>query len=575
MKRVFALLLILAMAASLVACGPSSSVTEPTLSPTKEGTVPSEGPKVITNINDFLAAIAPDTEILLAEGTFLLNTATDYGNSSSPYYTWDSLGGGEYALTITDVSNLSIRGCGQGKTSLLIEPRSAAVLTLSSCANVTLEDMSLGHTVQAEACEGSVLKLSGSANITAKNLDLYGCGTIGVDAGYCQGLEVLQCTIHDCSMEGVYLNNCKDVSVRSTAFHSLGKEEPVSGAFYISGCDSVTVSNCVISNNYVRVTVSGDSNVGNVTFRDNQFSNNRISGAMFSYYGEGLVLENNLFDDNELRNWYATGSSHAVDVEGNEVIFEGTPDPMDPASLTPGTTVPVSTGEQKEVHVSSADEFLAALNSDTCIVLDTDFLDLSAASTYKEAEEATKDASYPGTTFVSAADSYYWENNFDGPSLVISGLTNLTIRSEDTDRATHVISAVPRYAHVLTFENCSAITLENLTAGHTKEPGSCMGGVICFRNCEDLLVNNCGLYGCGVIGVMGQYSKNLQIINSEIYECSRSGIELINSANVTIAGTLIRDIGDEWNPEGNFFDFVGCSDITLDGKRMDGNYSGR
>ncbi len=575
MKRILTLLLTISMLLSLAACGGTPAQSAPTSTGETSLTSPGDGPKLITNVNDFLAAIGPDTEILLAEGTFLLNTATDYGNSSSPYYTWESLGGGDFSLAIQDVSGLTIRGCGQGKTSLLAEPRASTVLTLNSCTNVTLESMSLGHTVQANPCEGSVLRLSAAANITAKDLDLYGCGTIGIDASHCQGLKVQDCTIHDCSMEGLYLDNSKDVTIQSSTFRSLGKEDPVSGVFYISGCDAVTVSNCVISNNYVRDMLFGNSNEGTVTFQDNQFSENRVSQAVFSFYGESLVLDGNVFEDTECRNWYATGSSHAVDLEGHEIIFEGTPDPADPASVTPGVAAPVSTGDQKQVHVSTADEFLAALDNDTCIILDSELIDLSTASDYAKAEEATKNANTTDNVYKGTTDNYYWENHFDGPSLVISGLSNLTIQSEDTDRTTHVISATPRYAHVLTFENCAAITIANLTAGHTKEPGSCMGGVVSFRSCENLLVDNCGLFGCGVIGVMADYSRNLQVINSEIYECSQSGIRLTCSENVTIAGTLIRDIGNEYTGDGPFFDFVESANITLDGQPMDGYYQGR
>lgn len=263
-----------------------------------------------------------------------------------------------------------------------------------------------------------------------------------------------------------------------------------------------------------------------------------------------------------------------MDLEGNELTFEEESAPAD-ESGAPGTAAPVSTGEQKQVHVSTADEFLAALDNDTCIILDTELLDLSTATEYAYAEKESNDGRNYYSNAEGYTDHYYWENNHDGPSLVISDLHNLTIMAEGTDRKAHTISATPRYAYVLTFENCSAITISGFTAGHTKEPGLCMGGVVAFRNCEDTLVDNCGLFGCGTVGVFGQSSRNMQVVNSEIYECSIYGIQLWDCDTVAISGTLIRDIGSEYFPDGPFFSFSESSNVTLDGESLDGNYEGR
>ena len=83
--------------------------------------------------------------------------------------------------------------------------------------------------------------------------------------------------------------------------------------------------------------------------------------------------------------------------------------------------------------------------------------------------------------------------------LTVQNLSNLTIRAEGDDVKAHTVSARPRYAHVINFENCANIMVEGFTAGHTVEPGYCCGGVIGFNNCEDVLVNNCGLYGLCVV----------------------------------------------------------------------------
>lgn len=138
---------------------------------------------------------------------------------------------------------------------------------------------------------------------------------------------------------------------------------------------------------------------------------------------------------------------------------------------------PVITVRQKKVTVTTADEFLAAIAPDTEIVVDAELIDLSKATGYGEVN---------GTY-------YYWEETYDGPELYISQISNLTIRGSGEDHAVNVISSVPRYSNVLNFLNCSNIMVRGLTVGHTEEEGYCTGGVLLFRNCEEILVEDCGL----------------------------------------------------------------------------------
>ena len=210
---------------------------------------------------------------------------------------------------------------------------------------------------------------------------------------------------------------------------------------------------------------------------------------------------------------------------------------------------PVITEAQNTVTVTTADEFLAAVAPNTEIIVDAELIDWSTANGY-------------GTT---NGEYYRWEDPFDGPELIITGVSNLTIRGAGEDHTANVLSAVPRYAYVVMFENCSNIHVKGLTVGHTEEPGSCRGGVLGFRNSQDILVEDCGLYGCGTIGVMGESSKNMQIVNNDIYECSVAGVEFTNCDDVNVDGCTIRDIGTEEYP-GRDFRVYSCGSITCNGE---------
>ena len=210
------------------------------------------------------------------------------------------------------------------------------------------------------------------------------------------------------------------------------------------------------------------------------------------------------------------------------------------APAEPVEYVPVITGEQTQVHVSTVDEFLNALAPDTEIILDAEFYDLSTATGYE-----TKNGTY-----------YRWEEVFDGVQLTIQNLSNLTIRAEGDDVKAHTVSARPRYAHVINFENCSNIMVEGFTSGHTVEPGSCCGGVV---------------------GVWAENTKGIQVTNSDIYECSWGGVYMMFCKDVSFNGNTIRDLGEEfmgqWS-EGTPFMLHDTTGITINGEKMRDNYIG-
>ena len=204
----------------------------------------------------------------------------------------------------------------------------------------------------------------------------------------------------------------------------------------------------------------------------------------------------------------------------------------------------VITETQNQVIVTTVDEFLAAIAPNTEIVVNAERIDFSKAARYGE----------------TGGDYYYWADTHDGPELFIAEVSNLTIRGYGEDHNANVISSVPRYSNVLNFYNCSNILVQGLTAGHTEEPGYCLGGVLFFMNCQDILVEDCGLFGCGTLGVKAESSKNIQIVNNDIYDCTVGGVELNYCDDVNVDGNTFRDLG------GEIFRVYKCKNITCNGE---------
>lgn len=195
-------------------------------------------------------------------------------------------------------------------------------------------------------------------------------------------------------------------------------------------------------------------------------------------------------------------------------------------ALVFGPAAAVADGDEKRVQVSSVDELLAAIAPDTVIELQAGSYDLSTAADYG----------------LDTHSPYYsWEGTYDGFELKLHGVDHLTLRG--AGKGETVLTAVPRYANVLRFADCQDVRIERLTAGHTAEPGVCMGGVLLFEQCERAAVEDCGLYGCGTIGVQARECTQLRVQSSEIYECSSGAVSVHACRDVTVEDCDIHDHG--------------------------------
>ena len=538
-----------AFAAALLAGCAAGSHTPATLPAIDEKPVAVDGTTRVTSVKELTASIVPGAVVEIPEGTFRLEPENADMQTYNSYCRWKVVDGG-YELEISDVSNVTIRGAGMDKTTLEVTPRAATVLTFRNCKDVTLEGFSAGHTMAAQACEGNVVALDSCQSVTVRDLGLYGCGAIGIHAWDCQKLRVLSSEIYECSVAGMMLYNVNNCTVQDSVFRDLESD----GVIAMSG-DGLEIVGCTFRNNYVNslLQIGQRTRLTNCTIQDNQ-----AGGAMFevdsSYDDVGttdLIIENCTGSGNQAWSWYTLGSDCNVLDETGQALTE---EDLAEAMGSVGDPVATSSQAQETVVVTTADEFLAAIGPNKEIVIDTALLDLSTAS------------HYGGT---AASSYYYWSDPFDGPQLNITGVDNLTIRGKG-GADVNVISAVPRYAHVLNFEVCTNITVKELTAGHTVEPGYCAGGVLMFTGCSNVNIENTGLYGCGTIGINAQMCRNMVIQDNDIYECSQGGISLYQVKNAQMNRNTFRDLGDEYGP-GFIYSFSDSDSLTIDGTSAAGN----
>lgn len=175
---------------------------------------------------------------------------------------------------------------------------------------------------------------------------------------------------------------------------------------------------------------------------------------------------------------------------------------------------------QTEITVSNSLELIKNLKSNATIKL----------------EEGTYYIS-PRDTILIGVNEHYVESeenrwfpmyfqNFE--NLKIVGLGKVEIKSKN-----------PSY-FVMAFRNCSGLTIENITIGHEVNE-ECSGGTVHFENTKDIQISNSTIYGSGVIGLDIDFSSDIKVFNTRIYDCSKYIINIANSKNIYFKDSKLED----------------------------------
>ena len=448
---------------------------------------PAERTVVVTDVAGLLAALAPHTVVEIDAEELSLDGAPDYGFSySAGAYTWEPLGAGEYALVIRGLDGLTLRSGREGGTKLLTGAISANVLTLRGCRDLTLEGLTLGHLGEPGFCSGDVLFFDSCEDALVRRCDLFGCGVTAVNAWKCTRLTLENCLLRDCSASALNVTLCTNVQVRDCAILRCGGLYEVA-AVCAASCNGLALINSTIRDCQSSCLLDA-MNSSSVCLLGCEATGSSFSEALFRILDGGVTVSNSALSDNAFGKCYSNDNCPAVTENGKALTsfadfarmerkpFEG--EYIGPAPyVTPGdalfTPVYVSpgdvsapppaeewNGERSEAHAATVDELLAAIAPHTTVYLEGKEFDLSTASNYGE-----------------GGGAYYdWVETYDGPALSLHDLEDFAIVGGGIGFT--LVSAVPRYADVLSFTNCRSVSLADMTLGHRIEPGSCAGDVL-------------------------------------------------------------------------------------------------
>ena len=129
-------------------------------------------------------------------------------------------------LTLKNFKNLIISG--GGGSSIVVEPRYSYVMNFVDCEEITLDNLTIGHT-KGGFCMGGVIGVTGGRNVFCKDCDLYGCGTYGLVAEHTTNVSLYKCVVHDCSYGLLQLFESEGCRFYHCDFRDSGSEILIEG----------------------------------------------------------------------------------------------------------------------------------------------------------------------------------------------------------------------------------------------------------------------------------------------------------------------------------------------------------
>ena len=100
---------------------------------------------------------------------------------------------------------------------------------------------------------------------------------------------------------------------------------------------------------------------------------------------------------------------------------------------------------------------------------------------------------------------------------------------------------------MVTLVYCDGAVLKGLVIGHEIEKGECDADVLRIDTCEDVRVEECGLFGCGADGICAEKADHLTVTKTDIYECTSSIFSLVDT------GEAVFDSCRFYDNDGMFF----------------------
>ena len=202
------------------------------------------------------------------------------------------------------------------------------------------------------------------------------------------------------------------------------------------------------------------------------------------------------------------------------------------------------------VEVSDATELINSLQNNRKLILKAGTYDLSLV----DDEDVTNKSVY-----------------LEWGEYRISDIHNVCLEAEEGVDV--LICVDDAYSPVISFENSGNLTFRGITAGHNVEPGYCSGSVLRFNSTYGINIDKCNLYGCGTYGIEADNCDNLEVTDTDIYECTYGLLDLSGVYNANFKNCMFRDSSDMSMILLNSSYNITFDDCTFKNNKIDPEYS--
>lgn len=223
---------------------------------------------VVSTAQQLVAAIRSNAVIALNPGTYNIGKHARVKNRA---ITWNDNYDGKYPV-VTGVSNLTILQRGNGKAEILIDPAYGWVMEFKDCRNITLKDITFGHTSPGQ-CLGGVLRFEGCENLTLRDLDLFGSGTYGLELKNTSNVSMEGSVVRECTYGLLVLDKVQNVRFVRTEFLDTKEFSLVS----IDASEGVKFDRCLFRGNRGSVLFDITDDNEEVAFETCRIENNKAS----------------------------------------------------------------------------------------------------------------------------------------------------------------------------------------------------------------------------------------------------------------------------------------------------------
>ena len=243
----------------------------------------------VSNTEDFITNLSSNNKLVLNAGYYDMLNFNNHNNSK---VFKESVFDGEQ-LIVSDISNVTIVG---DNSTLLVNPRYANVICFRNCYNIKMIGLTLGHTPRKGSCMGSVLRFEKCHDIQLDTLELYGCGTYGIEMEDCSNIRTNGVSIYECSYGALKIDSSDFQFINSMIY------------------DCNKTAGCIIE------ATNSQLNFSNVSIHDNHIDNYLIYLSDSDLSCRGVDIYSNSFAG--LCNENITYGAYGVNEEGNKIIGE-------------------------------------------------------------------------------------------------------------------------------------------------------------------------------------------------------------------------------------------------------------